>query len=154
MKPSELKKVSEELRRLRKPILNPNVRHKENFSLLEKIAVKLTEYVGSIGFFFIIFGWTVLWLGWNTIAPKALRFDPFPAFVLWLFVSNVIQICLMPLIMIGQTLQGRHAEMRAEADFSVNVRAEKENEVILLHLEQQSELIMEILKKLENSKKD
>jgi len=60
----------------------------------------------------------------------------------------------MPLIMIGQTLQGRYAERRAEADFSVNVRAEKENEVILLHLEQQNELIMEILKKLENSKKD
>jgi uncharacterized membrane protein len=139
---------------LRKPILNSTVRQKERFSLLEKIAVKLTDYVGSIGFFVIILGWTLLWLGWNTIAPKPLRFDPFPAFVLWLFVSNVIQICLMPLIMIGQTLQGRYAERRAEADFSVNVRAEKENEVILLHLEQQNELIMEILKKLENSKKD
>lgn len=60
----------------------------------------------------------------------------------------------MPLIMIGQNLQGRHAEIRAESDFEVNVRAEKEIEVILLHLEHQNELIMKILNHIENSKKD
>ena len=81
--------------------------------------------------------------------PKELRFDPFPAFVLWLFASNMIQIFLMPLIMIGQNLQGRHADTRAESDFEVNVRAEKEIEVILLHLAQQNELILKILKNLE-----
>lgn len=51
----------------------------------------------------------------------------------------------MPLIMIGQNLQGRHAEKRAESDFDVNVRAEKEIEVILMHLERQNELILKIL---------
>jgi uncharacterized membrane protein len=66
----------------------------------------------------------------------------------------MIQIFLMPLIMIGQNLQGRHAEIRAESDFEVNVRAEKEIEVILLHLEHQNELIMKILNHIENSKKD
>jgi uncharacterized membrane protein len=59
----------------------------------------------------------------------------------------------MPLIMIGQNLQGRHAENRAESDFEVNVRAEKEIEVILLHLVHQSELIMEILKTITTGKK-
>lgn len=152
MKKSKLREVTEELRKLRKPIRNANIRHKESLSLLEKLAVKLTDHVGSIGFFFIIFGWTVLWLGWNTLAPEELRFDPFPAFVLWLFVSNMIQIFLMPLILIGQNLQSRHAEIRAESDFEVNVRAEKEIEVILLHLEQQNELMTEILKKIEGGK--
>jgi uncharacterized membrane protein len=154
MKKSKLLEVTEELRKLQKPIRNANIRHKESLSLLEKLAVKLTDHVGSIGFFFIIFGWTVLWLGWNTLAPEELRFDPFPAFVLWLFVSNMIQIFLMPLILIGQNLQSRHAEIRAESDFEVNVRAEKEIEVILLHLEQQNELITEILKKIEGGKKN
>ena len=153
MNKSKLQEAHEELTKLRKPIRNINVLHKESLSLLETFAVKLTDYVGSIGFFLIIFGWTVLWLGWNTIAPKEWRFDPFPAFVLWLFVSNVIQIFLMPLIMIGQNLQGRHAENRAESDFEVNVRAEKEIEVILLHLVHQSELIMEILKTITTGKK-
>ena len=153
MNKSKLREAHEELKKLRKPIRNVNVLHKESLSLLETFAVKLTDHVGSIGFFLIIFGWTILWLGWNTIAPKEWRFDPFPAFVLWLFVSNVIQIFLMPLIMIGQNLQGRHAENRAESDFEVNVRAEKEIEVILLHLEHQNELIMEILKNITIGKK-
>lgn len=154
MKKSKLLEVTEELRKLQKPIHNVNIKHKESLSRLEKIAVKLTDHVGSIGFFFIIFGWTVLWLSWNTLAPEELRFDPFPAFILWLFVSNMIQIFLMPLILIGQNLQSRHAEIRAESDFEVNVRAEKEIEVILLHLEQLNELITEILKKIEGGKKN
>ena len=153
MNKSKLREAHEELKKLRKPIRNVNVLHKESLSLLETFTVKLTDYVGSIGFFLIIFGWTILWLGWNTTAPKEWRFDPFPAFVLWLFVSNVIQIFLMPLIMIGQNLQGRHAENRAESDFEVNVRAEKEIEVILLHLEYQNELILEILKNITTGKK-
>ena len=149
MNSKEYQKVNEELKKLRKPIHNVNVKYRESLSALEKIAVKVTDAVGSVGFFLIIFFWTLLWLGWNTLAPKAFCFDPFPAFVLWLFISNMIQIFLMPLIMIGQNLQGRHAEKRAESDFEVNVRAEKEIEVILLHLEQQNELILKILDSIE-----
>jgi uncharacterized membrane protein len=148
----ELMAAHEKLKKLRKPIHNVNVKHKESLSALERIAVKVTDYVGSMGFFIIIFLWTLLWLGWNMAAPKGLRFDPYPAFVLWLFVSNMIQIFLMPLIMIGQNLQGRHAEKRAEADFEVNVRSEKEIEVILMHLEHQNELILKILKNIDKSK--
>ena len=151
MKKTDLQTASEELVKLRKPIHNVNIAHKESLSPLEKIAVIVTDYVGSMGFFFIIFFWTMLWLGWNTLAPKPLSFDPFPAFVLWLFISNMLQIFLMPLIMIGQNLQGRHAEIRAESDFEVNVRAEKEIEVILMHLEQQNELILKILEHLDKS---
>jgi uncharacterized membrane protein len=91
-------------------------------------------------------------LGWNTIAPSNLRFDPLPAFALWLFVSNMIQIFLMPLIMVGQNLQSRHAEMRAKADFEVNTKAEREIEAILMHLENQNELILKILDHLEKDK--
>ena len=152
MDKSKLLKAHEELRTLRKPIRNVNAGHKESLSALEKIAVKVTDHVGSMGFFLIIFFWTLLWLGWNTLAPQESAFDPFPAFVLWLFISNMIQIFLMPLIMIGQNLQGRHAEKRAESDFEVNVRAEKEIEVILLHLAHQNELILKILENIEKGK--
>lgn len=82
--------------------------------------------MGRIGFFFLIFLWTAGWLSWNIFAPVELRFDPFPAFVLWLFISNMIQIFLMPLIMVGQNLQGKHSEIRAENDFEINLKAEKE----------------------------
>ena len=133
---------------LRKPIQNVNIKHKKNLSRLERFAVWITNHIGSMGFFFIIFIWSVAWLGWNTLTPKDLRFDPFPAFVLWLFISNMLQIFLMPLIMIGQNLQGRHAEARADSDFEINVKAEREIEAILLQLERQNELILKILNQL------
>jgi uncharacterized membrane protein len=142
----------EELKKLRKPVKNVNIEHKKILTRLERFAVWITNKIGSMGFFLIIFVWTILWLGWNTLAPKEVRFDPFPAFVLWLFISNMIQIFLMPLIMIGQNLQGRHAEARAESDFDVNVKAEREIEAILLHLEHQNELIVKILSQLEKDK--
>jgi uncharacterized membrane protein len=91
-------------------------------------------------------------LGWNTLVPKDLRFDPYPAFALWLFISNMIQIFLMPLIMIGQNQQSEKAEARAEADFEVNTKAEMEVETILLHLENQNKLILQILEKLSKEK--
>jgi uncharacterized membrane protein len=136
-----------------KLIRNVNIEHKKSLTRLEKFAVLITDKIGSMGFFIIICVWTFVWLGWNTLGPKESRFDPFPAFVLWLFLSNVLQIFLMPLIMIGQNLQGRHAEKRAESDFEVNVKAEKEIETILLHLEHQNDLMLKILDKLENERR-
>jgi len=58
----------------------------------------------------------------------------------------------MPLIMVGQNLQGRHASKRAKADFKVNTKAEREIETILMHLENQNELILKILDDLEKEK--
>ncbi len=143
----------EELKKekLHKQIRNVNIEHNKSLSRLERLAVWITNKVGSMGFFIIVFVWTIVWLGWNTLGPNESRFDPFPAFVLWLFLSNVLQIFLMPLIMIGQNLQGRHAEKRAESDFEVNVKAEKEIETILLHLERQNDLMLKILDRLENA---
>jgi uncharacterized membrane protein len=142
----------QELKKLRKPLRNINTEHKRSLTPLEKLAVWITDRVGTMGFFLIILFWTLFWLGWNTVGPSNLRFDPLPAFALWLFISNMIQIFLMPLIMVGQNLQGRHAEIRAEADFEVNTKAEREIEAILMHLENQNELILKILDHLEKDK--
>ena len=139
----------EEIRKARKPLRNVNVELKEHLTTLERFAVTITERIGTMGFFFLIFAWTVLWLGWNIFAPTGMRFDPYPAFVLWLFISNMIQIFLMPLLLIGQNLQGRHSEAIAQADFDVNTVAEQEIETILEHLENQNELILTVLKRLE-----
>lgn len=132
------------------PLENANVVHQGRLSRLERLAVFITEKIGTMGFFFIIFTWTIFWLSWNLLAPSELRFDPFPAFVLWLFLSNLIQLHLMPLIMVGQNIQGRHSELRAELDYNTNKKAEKGIETILIHLEKQNTLILEILKRIES----
>ncbi len=124
-----------ELKAAAKPVRNVNREHHEKLTRLERLAIWITDHVGTMGFFIIIFIWTTGWLTWNSLGPENLRFDPLPGFVLWLFISNMIQIFLMPLIMIGQNLQNRHAELRAESDYDVNVKSEKEIETILAHLE-------------------
>jgi len=122
-------------------------------SKLDMLALWITNKVGSMGFFVLIFAWTAIWLGWNILAPQNARFDPYPAFVLWLFISNMIQLFLLPLIMIGQNLQSQHAEVRAETDLKINELADIENETILIHLENQNDMILEILKNIENANK-
>lgn len=143
----------QELHKMYGPPKNVNTIHRQNLSPLDKLAIFVTEKIGTMGFFFIIFGWTILWLGWNILAPQKFRFDPYPAFVLWLFISNLIQIHLMPLIMVGQNIQGKHAELRAEHDYTTDVKAEKEIETILLHLENQQKLTLDILRKIEQLEK-
>lgn len=139
-----------EWRARRKPHRNINKEHKECLSALDRLACIITDKVGTMGFFLIIFVWTVLWTGYNILASEvpALHwkaFDPFPAFVAYLLISNVIQILLMPLIMVGQNIQGRHSELRAENDLDINVKAEQEIEVILEHLEYQQNLLLQLV---------
>lgn len=115
----------------------------------EKFAVWMHHAVGSLGFFFLILIWTILWLGWNMVAPPGYRFDPAPAFVIWLFVSNILQLILLPVIMVGQNIEGRAAEWRAQMDFEINKKAEHEVEIIIAHLENQNELLLELARKID-----
>ena len=112
---------------------------------LNRLALWITLWVGSMGFFVVIFLWTVIWLSWNILAPKAIRFDPFPGFVLWLFISNMIQLFLMPLILIGQNLQAKESDQRAKNDYKINCKAEEEIQEIKAALKS-------ILKRLDEGK--
>ncbi len=132
-------------------VKNANVVHGDEMSSLDKLAVKITDKVGSMGFFLIILIWTILWTGYNILATEVpslglKSFDPFPAFVAYLLISNVIQILLMPLIMVGQNVQGRHSEIRAELDFEINKKAEQEVMVILRNLEHNTDLLIQLMK--------
>ena len=139
----------EALRKARKPLRDVNKEQQEKLTPLNRLAVWITTRVGTMGFFLCILTWTVSWLGWNLLAPRSARFDPAMGFVLYLFISNVIQILLMPLIMVGQNVQGAHADARAEHDLDVNVKAEKEIEVILEHLEYQNALLIKMMERLD-----
>ena len=107
-------------------IKNTNHIFKEELKKSERFAIWITEGIGTISFFFTIFNWTAIWLAWNMFAPQHLRFDPFSGFVLWLFISIMMQIFLIPFLMVGQNLQAKRAEIRAENYFNVNIKAEKE----------------------------
>jgi uncharacterized membrane protein len=138
-----------ELRQYRRRAKNERREAKVNFSPIERFALTVTHMIGSMGFFFFLTAWTVLWLLWNIWGPMDYRFDPAPAFVIWLFVSNILQLIFLPLIMVGQNLEGKFAEHRAQADFEINQKAEHEIEIIIAHLENQNELLLELARKID-----
>ena len=147
-----MKKISltvEEIKKLKRPTRNVNIEYKEKLSDLEKFAVWVTDKIGTMGFFLFILIFNVLWIGWNVFAPIDMVFDSSWSFLILLFINNILQILFMPLIMVGQNLQGRHSEARAQADFEVNTKAEDEIETILVHLENQNEMMLEILNKID-----
>ena len=153
------KEMMDKLRRIPEPtvrsvVKNANSIHKDEMSPLDKLAVKITDKVGSMTFFFLILGWTICWCSYNIIATEIPglhlnAFDPFPAFVAYLLMSNVIQILLMPLIMVGQNVQGRHSEIRAELDFEINQKAEKEVAVMLQNIQHNTDLLVQLMKHLD-----
>ena len=136
------------------PAVNANDVYQQGLSPLDKLAAAITDKIGSMGFFLLILIWTILWTGYNILASELpglhwKSFDPFPAFVAYLLISNVIQILLMPLIMVGQNVQSRHSEIRAQLDFEINQKAEKEIVVILKHLEHNTNLVIQLMRHLQ-----
>lgn len=118
---------------------NPNTRHHKTLGLQDRIALAVTGAVGTMYavYFFALFmaGW-MLWQSYFDAKP----FDPYP-FAFLLFLGNIVQLLLMPLIMVGQNLQGRHAEIRAEEEFKTTESSYKDIEQILLHLDQQDQVM-------------
>jgi uncharacterized membrane protein len=135
-------------REQRKKLRNVNREASNRLSTLDRLACWITDRVGTMGFFLIVLIWTAVWLAWNLLVPRALQFDPPTAFAFWLFISNLIQLLLMPLIMVGQNVQGRHSELRADNDLEINIKAEQEIEVILQHLEYQNAILIAMVEKL------
>src|ERR1700749_1366565 len=77
-----------EFRMRRRPLRNVNREVREKLSRLDRLALWITNHVGTMGFFLTIFAWTAIWLGWNFLAPPSLQFDQPMSFVFWLFLSN------------------------------------------------------------------
>ena len=106
----------------------------ENYSKLDKLAIVVTGKVGTMKFALLIIVWTIIWVSYHVMAAVFgfPTLDTFPALVVYLLVSNVIQICLMPLIMVGQNMAGRLQEAKAEQDYANNARAVEILEQLLL----------------------
>lgn len=137
-----------EIKDKRTILRNPVKETRLSLSPLESFALHITRHVGSMGFFIVLTVWTLGWLAWNLLATLEYRFDPAPGFVIWLFVSNMIQLVLLPLVMVSQNIEGKVADRRAQEDLEVNQKSEREIEVIIAHLENQEEILKELIDKV------
>lgn len=120
------------------PVVNTNEVHQSRLTKTDKLALFIVKRVGTMGFFYVCAVLVTIPL---FVAPAL----PIVQYIS----SGYLQLILLPLIMVGQNLQGRHAELRAQHDYETNVKAEKEIEAILLHLEKQDEMMLDILKRIE-----
>lgn len=100
---------------------NINETHKERLSLHERIGVWLTDKVGTMGAAYLFCAIALMSL------PAALASENTMIIVSWL-TQSFIQLVLLPVIMVGQNIQSRHAELLAENDYESDLRAEKDIE--------------------------
>ena len=131
-------KTVEDLRRELSPIQNTNEVHNLHLSNTDKVALFITKRMGTMGFFYVCLALVSIPLMFPVALP-----------VVQYVSSGFLQLIFLPLIMVGQNLQGRHSELRAQHAYETNVKAEKEIEAILLHLENQHKTIENILKHIE-----
>jgi uncharacterized membrane protein len=102
---------------------NVNEEHKDRLTLQDKIAVWITNLVGTMGFFyFCIILVTIPLFYTQTLA------------VIQYISSGYLQLILLPIILVGQALQTKHAELRADADYETNIKAEAEIKELMVRL--------------------
>jgi uncharacterized membrane protein len=120
---------------------NPNHIHKEeqaqaNFN--QRVAIGMTKLFSSMLLFWCILLWILLWIVANaTIA----HFDPLP-WPLLLCLASVPQLPLMIVIMVGQGVLGRKAELQADEQYKTTIKTYHDIEQIMLHLSAQDEAIL------------
>ncbi len=119
------------------PIQNANDLHEKSLTVADKIALAATSVVGTMYFFFFC----LIMVTVPLIFPPTMK-------VVQYISSGYLQLILLPLIMVGQNLQNRHTETRAENDYQVNMKAEREIEHVFKHLEYQNAILIALMRKL------
>jgi len=114
----------------------------------QKAADWTTKWVGSWIFIFLLMMFMAFWIGANVYMVSVQRWDPYP-FILLNFVLSTIAAIQAPIILMSQNRQTEMDRMKAERDFAVNRRAEKEVKDMQRDLEQ----IKGMLRKLSGSDK-
>lgn len=104
---------------------NPNEAVVGNYSRLDRLAIWMTGSIGTMKFTLALLTVTLLWIGYNIAAPfiGMPQVDKLPALVIYLLGVNIFGTVLMPLLMVGQNMQSRQQEAKAEQDFQNNKKA-------------------------------
>lgn len=98
----------------------------------DRLADAIARFVGNMKFVYFHAAFFLFWVGLNTIAWIE-HWDPYPFNFLTLIVS-LEAIFLATFVLISQNRQERRADLRAQLDYEVNVKAEREVETILKEL--------------------
>jgi uncharacterized membrane protein len=124
-------------------VRNINKEHKESFTRLDKVAIWITKLVGTM---WCAIAFTILAL----ISLPAALHGGIPTTISWI-AQTFLQLVLLSIIMVGQNLQSRHSELRADADYETNLETKKDIEILMKRLDSiendKLDKILEIIKK-------
>jgi uncharacterized membrane protein len=124
---------------------NVNEEVEDKRTVIQKAADWIAEFSGSIPFLAIHIVIFAVWIGWNTLPPEAMRFDPFPFGLLTMCVS-LEAIILSVFVLLSQNRQAAKDRIRSDIEYDVNLKAELE--IAHLH-EKVDELNSDVLGRLE-----
>ena len=134
---------------------NANQAVDERLTPLQRVADWIAWFSGSMLFLFLNALFFAVWIGINTLNVGVERFDPFPFGLLTMIVS-LEAIFLSCFVLVSQNRQAQKDRVRADVEYEVNVRAERE--VAALHAksdrnyEQMMVRLRDLEKKLERER--
>ena len=114
---------------------------KNKLSFGQKAADKLTGFAGSWIFISALLILMGLWILFNLLFFRANNaWDPYP-FILLNLVLSCLAAIQAPIILMSQNREAQRDRLRAEYDYKVNVKAEKEIENMQKDLDEIKQLI-------------
>jgi uncharacterized membrane protein len=126
------KKVGEIGEDIVKTISKPFISDKRKLTLGQRTADSLSKWAGSWVFIIGFFVFLSLWMATNIYAWLN-TWDPYP-FILLNLVLSCLAAIQAPVILMSQNRANQRDRMRAEYDYEVNRKAEKEIQEMILQL--------------------
>jgi uncharacterized membrane protein len=130
-----------------KPVININQIDAEKLTTGQRIADRLATVMGSWPFIIVQSIILAIWISLNVIGYIN-HWDPYPFILLNLALSFQAAYAA-PIIMMSQNRQAAKDRLMAEQDYEINLKAEEELKSIMSHLEQQDEVMLDILRRME-----
>lgn len=139
------------------PVRNINDEFIEHQSVGQKIADRVASIIGSWPFIIIQSCFLAAWLAVNSYLLYMFHtrqgflkaWDPYPFILLNLLLS--FQAAYTgPVVMMSQNRQADKDRMAAEHDFEVNLKAEKEIQIVMEQLARQDKLLLEMMQKIDD----
>ena len=122
--------------------------HKDSLEFGHRLADTVAQGMGSWRFIIWQTAIVALWMIANVVG-FIYHWDVYPYILLNLVFSTQAAYAA-PIIMMSQNRQSAKDRLMAEQDYIINTKAEEEVKAIMLHLEQQDEAMIDLLRRLED----
>jgi len=129
------------------PLINVNQVLVERLTPGQRVADSMATIIGSWKFMIVQSLILAAWIVANVMAWVR-HWDPYPFILLNLALSFQAAYAA-PIIMMSQNRQAVKDRLMAEQDYLVNTKSEEEVKAIMLHLEEQDEAMIDILRTIE-----